>query len=239
MLREILASSTLVVVLAVLLALLAAAVLIAAADEDVQRSAGYLFGQPNDFVYYLTHSIGDAFKALFYGSVFNPEAGTAVGAVPADHRDPDVLGAADLRRPRARHRLPRRPVQHRRPGPDHPRRGRRRLRRLRDGPAARAAPAARRGRRVRRRRGVGRHRRLPQGPHRRQRGHRHDHAQLGGAVPDRLPAHHRPVPGRVQQPADQPAHPRAARSTRCCWAPASACTRASCSRWSRRPRCGG
>ncbi len=77
-LREILASSTLVVVLAVLLALLAAAVLIAAADEDVQRSAGYLFSQPNDFLYYLTHSVGDGFTALFYGSVFNPEASTAV-----------------------------------------------------------------------------------------------------------------------------------------------------------------
>jgi simple sugar transport system permease protein len=78
-LREILASSTLVVVLAVLLALLVAALLIAAADEDVQRSFGYLFDQPNDFVYYFTHSIGDAFTALFFGSVLNPEAGTTAG----------------------------------------------------------------------------------------------------------------------------------------------------------------
>ncbi len=76
-LQEILASSTLVVVLAVLLALLVAALLVASADEDVQRSAGYLFDQPNDFLFYFTHSIGDAFTALFYGSVFNPEASTA------------------------------------------------------------------------------------------------------------------------------------------------------------------
>lgn len=77
--REILASSMLVVVLAVLLALLVAALLIASADEDVQRSAGYLLDRPNDFVYYFTHSIGDAFTALFYGSVFNPGAATLAG----------------------------------------------------------------------------------------------------------------------------------------------------------------
>ncbi len=79
--REILASSTLVVVLAVVLALLVAAVLIASADAEVQNAASYLFDRPNDFWYYATHSVGDAFKALVYGSVFNPEAATFAAKV--------------------------------------------------------------------------------------------------------------------------------------------------------------
>lgn len=75
-LQQVLASSTLVVVLAVVIALVVAAVLIVVTNEDVRASAGYLFARPNDFVYYSTNAVGDAFGALLRGSVYNWEADT-------------------------------------------------------------------------------------------------------------------------------------------------------------------
>lgn len=75
-LQQVLASSTLVVVLAVVIALVVAALLIVVTDEDVRGSAGYLFARPNDFVYYSTNAVGDAFGALLRGSVYNWEADT-------------------------------------------------------------------------------------------------------------------------------------------------------------------
>ncbi|GAB4067146.1 hypothetical protein GCM10028777_22320 [Angustibacter speluncae] len=75
-LQQVLGSSTLVVVLAVVIALVVAAVLIVVTNEDVRGSAGYLFARPNDFVYYSTNAVGDAFGALLRGSVYNWEADT-------------------------------------------------------------------------------------------------------------------------------------------------------------------
>ena len=61
--------------------------------------------------------------------------------------------------------------------------------------------------RHRRRRALGRHRRAAQGPHRRPRGDRHDHAQLRRALPGRLPAAHPglaagPGPGQPEVAGD-------------------------------------
>jgi ABC-type uncharacterized transport system permease subunit len=75
-LQQVLGSSTLLVVLAVVVALVVAALLIVVTDEDVRGSAGYLFARPNDFVYYSTNAVGDAFGALLRGSVYNWEADT-------------------------------------------------------------------------------------------------------------------------------------------------------------------
>ena len=75
-LREILTSSTLVSALAVLLAMLIGGVLIAAARPEVQNSATYLLSRPYDFFWYSWHAVGDAYQALFYGAVYNPDAAT-------------------------------------------------------------------------------------------------------------------------------------------------------------------
>ena len=102
--------------------------------------------------------------------------------------------------PRGRVRVPRRHVQHRRPGPIHRRSDRRRLGRLlvrRD--AAGAPHRVRDRRRRRRRRCVGRDRRGPEGGHRRQRGDLDDHAQLDRDLARRLL-----LPARW--PAAEPAH---------------------------------
>ena len=113
-------------------------------------------------------------------------------AVPVGHRlracDRGRQPAADAyaghifdpRRPRGRVRVPRRHVQHRRPGPIHRRPDHRRLDRLllrRDA----AAPPHRvcDRRRSPRRRCVGRNRRCPEGGHGRQRGDLDDHARTG------------------------------------------------------------
>ena len=112
----------LVSVLAVLLALILGGLLIARTNEDVARTAGYFFARPQDFFSAVWSAASDAYVALFQGSVFNPRGSTgSPDDSPADgnpdHRDP-----ADHRRPRRRPGLPRRPVQHRRAGPDHHRR---------------------------------------------------------------------------------------------------------------------
>ena len=73
----------------------------------------------------------------------------AVGSGNAIASTLNALGAADLRRPRRDAGVPRRPVQHRRPGPADHRRDLRRLRRLHLGPAAGHPPAGRAGRRPR------------------------------------------------------------------------------------------
>ena len=96
-------------------------------------------------------------------------------------------GAADRGRPRRRSRVPRRAVQHRRPRPDAARRRRGRLDRRRCS-TCRAGPPARGDRSPASLAGapLGRHRRPPEGPHRRPRGDRHDHAQLRRLLPGLL-----------------------------------------------------
>ena len=75
--RRIAMSSTLTTVLAIVVALVIGAILIAAADPGVQQSIGYLFAQPGDFFSALEHSIGNAYRELLRGAVFNWGAGVA------------------------------------------------------------------------------------------------------------------------------------------------------------------
>ncbi len=105
-------------------------------------------------------------------------------------------------------RVPGRPVQHRRPEPVHRGRDRGHLARLRGQPAGRHPRRGLRDRRLRGRCGAGLDRRAAQGPDRRARGHRHDHAQLHHGVPPGLPAGQAEAAGeaRLQRPADQPDH---------------------------------
>ena len=133
------------------------------------------------------------YKAIFEGSGLNwllpvdlgrgPHAGGA--EPPADAHPHD---AADPHGPGGRLRVPRRPVQHRRPGPVLRRALHRRVGRVLARRAARLAahhPRARprdaRGRDL-----CGGHRGLPQGDDRRQRGDHDDHAQLRRAVGRRV-----------------------------------------------------
>ena len=121
---------------------------------------------------------------------------------PAPDRDPQVRRSADRRRPRCRPGLPGRAVQHRRSRPDADGRRGRRLGRLpvRDALADPRDPGdpGRHGRRG----ALGRPGRPAQGPHRRARGDRHDHAQLRRVLPGVLrPLRAEPPPGtRLGQP---------------------------------------
>ena len=70
-LREITQSNATVVLFAIVGALLLAGVLIAAANPDVQRTAGYIFARPLDFISAVWNSITGAYTSLFRGAVFD------------------------------------------------------------------------------------------------------------------------------------------------------------------------
>lgn len=70
-LREITQSNATVVFFAIVGALLLAGVLIAAANPDVQRTAGYIFARPLDFVSAVWNSVTGAYTSLFRGAVFD------------------------------------------------------------------------------------------------------------------------------------------------------------------------
>ena len=90
------------------------------------------------------------------------------------------------------------------------------------------------------RRALGRTGRLPQGPHRRPRGDRHDHAQLRRLLPGVLrPVRAEPAAGaRLGQP-EVAAHAGVGGRCPSCWATATTCTSASCWPWSQWPSSGG
>ncbi|CAA9386751.1 MAG: ABC transporter, permease protein 1 (cluster 11, riboflavin/purine nucleoside/unknown), partial [uncultured Nocardioides sp.] len=116
-----------------------------------------------------------------------------------DQHHPGALRAADLRRARRLAGLPRRPLQHRRPGPDGRRLPRRRLHRVHLRPPARPPHAGGAGRGNPRWGAVGRHRRLPQGPDRCPRGDHDDHAQLPRGVHPPLRPRQGGLPARGQR----------------------------------------
>jgi ABC-type uncharacterized transport system permease subunit len=66
---------------AVLLSLAVASLLIIFTNEDVVDSMGYLFARPGDFFSSAGQAVGNAYAALFRGSIFNYEAKTFEGAV--------------------------------------------------------------------------------------------------------------------------------------------------------------
>ena len=182
------------------------------------------------------------YKAIFEGSGLNWLFPWVTGddrharrAEPA--ADAAADDAADPHRPGRRLRLPRRPVQHRRPGPVPRRHHGGGLRRLAlDGTPALlhvvlAVLAA-----LPRRRGVGGHRRRAQGDDRRQRGDLDDHAQLDRGLRRQLPV--RPRRAAAERRPQQQSIPvsddvRRARGCRSSGATRSCrgCTSASSSRW--------
>lgn len=74
--REITESSTLLVLLAIFTALVLSAVLVAAASPEVQRTAGYVFARPGDFLAAVWDAVWGAYSSLFRGAVFDPQAKT-------------------------------------------------------------------------------------------------------------------------------------------------------------------
>ena len=203
-----------------MLALIVGAVLIIIGDEGVKAAVGYFCAAPMDTVTAASSAVGEAYKALAVG---------ALGGIDPDQRIVDPGNAADLRRPGGLAGVPRRSVQHRCPGPADHGRDLRRLRRVRLASAARPAPDRGDHRRSARRRALGRCRRPAEGPDRRARGDRDDHAQLRRDLPARLAAHHHGLPAARPDRPDLPIvdhnaqypqfgrHPaaRAASSSRC------------------------
>ncbi len=72
--REIVGGSWGVSVGAVLLAILAGSILIVATDENVRAAAAYFFARPGDMLSAIGSAAGDAYAALFRGSVWNYRA---------------------------------------------------------------------------------------------------------------------------------------------------------------------
>ena len=156
---------------AFLIALVIGAILIAFSDDGRHRDAAVLLLLPVGLLQRgrPTRS-ASSYWALLKGSV---------GSRQRDQHHARALGPADLRRPRRDAGLPRRPVQHRRPGPADHRRDLRRRTSASPGtcpPGLHLLVALVAG--LARRCALGRHRRLPQGADRRPRGDHHDHAQL-------------------------------------------------------------
>ncbi|MDR1851398.1 MAG: ABC transporter permease [Propionibacteriaceae bacterium] len=69
--QKIAMGSALTSVLAVVAALIVGAILIAAADDQVQKTAGYFFARPTDFLWAVCSKVGSAYAALFQGAVIN------------------------------------------------------------------------------------------------------------------------------------------------------------------------
>ncbi|MGO1316712.1 MAG: ABC transporter permease [Cellulomonadaceae bacterium] len=80
-LRQITEASATVVFLSIITALVLAAVLVAAANEEVQRTATYVFARPTDFFSAVWDSVWGAYSSLFRGAVFDPQAETLVRKV--------------------------------------------------------------------------------------------------------------------------------------------------------------
>ncbi|MFP5346076.1 MAG: ABC transporter permease [Actinomycetes bacterium] len=75
------ASEVVLTVLSVLLALFFGAILIAVADPQVQRAAAYFFSRPTDTLNAIGTAVGEAYAALFRGSIFDYGASSARGAL--------------------------------------------------------------------------------------------------------------------------------------------------------------
>ena len=187
LLRKIFTGNGIVTILAVLLALLLGGLLIALTDKVVGTTAGYLFARPSDFLAAVWSAATELVRRPLPGRGLQPPRDRRRRTVRAAHGDAHHRHPADHRRPRRRARPSAWACSTS-------------VRRARSSWPA-SSPSwvgfalhlpvglhllARPGGRRRRRRRLGRHRRRAQGPDRRARGHRHDHAQL-----------HRPVsPGR-------------------------------------------
>ena len=117
-----------VTVLAILLAMVIGGVLIVVSDPNVPRPVlATSSARPGDASQASWTMVSEAYANLFKGSIVDPDAVTgwlngdrqlAAGVLP-DLRDADLRRAADLHRSGGGAGLPRRPVQHRRPGPGH------------------------------------------------------------------------------------------------------------------------
>ncbi|MEX0428837.1 ABC transporter permease [Nocardioides sp. DS6] len=64
--------SLLITVLAFITALVISAILIAIADDRTRSAAGYFFQYPQDTFTYAGQAIGNTYRALFEGAIFNP-----------------------------------------------------------------------------------------------------------------------------------------------------------------------
>ncbi len=75
------AGEAVLTVLSVVLALFFGAILIAVADPQVQRAASYFFSRPSDTLNAIGTAVGEAYAALFRGSIFDDGASSARGAL--------------------------------------------------------------------------------------------------------------------------------------------------------------
>ncbi|WBU36819.1 ABC transporter permease [Homoserinibacter sp. YIM 151385] len=81
LLREIASGGPVRILLAVVLSLIVGSLLIIFTNERVLATTGYFFGRPGDFFAAAAQATGDAYAALFRGSIYNYRAETAEGAI--------------------------------------------------------------------------------------------------------------------------------------------------------------
>ncbi|THG30865.1 ABC transporter permease [Naasia lichenicola] len=81
LLAEVLKGSVLRTVLAILLAFVVGSLLIIFTNERVIASAGYFFGRPGDLLSAAATAVGQAYSALFRGSIYNYNSSTLEGAI--------------------------------------------------------------------------------------------------------------------------------------------------------------
>ncbi|GAA2246356.1 ABC transporter permease [Rarobacter faecitabidus] len=79
--QDIVRGSALVSVLAVVAALLIGAILIAAINPEVQRTAGYLFARPQDFLKAVWDAVVNGYLALFQSAFYNSKRDTFSAAI--------------------------------------------------------------------------------------------------------------------------------------------------------------
>jgi len=81
LLAEVLRGSVLRTVLAIILAFVAGSLLIIFTNERVIEASGYFFGRPGDLLSAAGTAVGEAYSALFRGSIYNYNASTIEGAI--------------------------------------------------------------------------------------------------------------------------------------------------------------
>lgn len=81
LLQRVFSMNTAVIVGAIVASLLIGAIIVVLFDKDVQRTAGYLFARPGDFLTEASATFQSFFSSLFRGAIYDYKATTTTGAI--------------------------------------------------------------------------------------------------------------------------------------------------------------